>query len=66
MVLREYDRQTIALLLHAAKVVKAFIDGLEDATDPAADAELARLRREVHAPLRAVLEPAIARASPAK
>jgi hypothetical protein len=47
-------------LLAACRVVKEFLDSLEAATDSAD--RLAAIRREVHAPLRAALEPAIAKA----
>lgn len=46
-------------LLAACRVVKAFLDQLE--SDPL-DVQLNKLRRKVHAPLRAAIEPAIAKA----
>lgn len=47
-------------LLEACKVVKAFLDKLEDGTDK--NDPLAAIRKRIHAPLRAALEPAIAKA----
>ena len=47
-------------LLAACKVVKVFLDRLEDGTD--VDDPLYGLRKRFHAPLRAALEPAIAKA----
>jgi hypothetical protein len=44
-------------LLEACKVVVAFLDRLEYG-----DESLLRIRQRVHAPLRAALEPAIAKA----
>jgi hypothetical protein len=57
-------------LLEACRVVIAFLDRLEDSADEDASVEaaisrdptLSSLRRLVHAPLRAALEPAIAKA----
>jgi hypothetical protein len=49
-------------LLGACKIVKAFLDGLENAERLVDDSVLVSIRREVHAPLRAALEPAIAKA----
>jgi|SRR5579872_1296012 len=48
------------LTYHACKVVLEFLDKLENGT-PEGD-RLRTLRREFHAPLRAALEPAIAKA----
>lgn len=47
-------------LLEACKTVLAFLDNLEANTD--SDDPLSDLRRRIHAPLRAKLEPAIASA----
>lgn len=53
-------------LLHACRVVTAFLDKLdrsdEDDDPLASDPLLIGLRRQAHAPLRAVLNPAIAKA----
>ena len=45
-------------LLEACRIVLTYLDSLEDK----ADHSLAQLRRQFHAPLRAALEPAIAKA----
>jgi hypothetical protein len=49
-------------LLTACMIVKAFLDRLEDSAYDPMDMALANMRRQVHAPLRAALEPAIAKA----
>ena len=60
LVASEADARLIAAapdLLAACEVVVAFLDRLEDG-----DESLLRIRQRVHAPLRAALEPAIAKA----
>jgi len=52
------DDAVIAALLNACKVVTAFLDKLESSRD-LMDRALAHIRRQVHAPLMAALEPAI-------
>lgn len=50
-------------LLEACEAVKAFLDNLEANTDP--KDPLSELRKRIHAPLRAKLTPAIAKATTA-
>ncbi len=49
-------------LLAACETVIAFLDRLEDPEIDPATSQLGKLRRQIHAPLRAALEPAIANA----